>query len=111
MGQLSQLQKRQSIINIKLGTEFEFNIDSALVHLEKNMALITGEFDETAFVYKIDLSLSLDYAKLTNKLAIKCECHGYTHVTHSHLVGDKLYYMYDFKNVALIDAKNLNIIK
>ena len=67
--------------------------------------------DLIAYVYKIDISKGYELAKLTNKLTISCNYLGISHFHLSFMKGNQLYYMYDSTNLALIDAKDLRIIK
>jgi len=90
---------------------FIFNMENAQIHILKNALLMTGEMNETAFVYEIDLGQKDKHPKLTNKLTIPCKFMGEGFLVHSYMKDNKLYYMYDSKNLAIIDADNFKIIQ
>ena len=59
---------------------FTFNIDNVQIYLEENNILLNGEMDETAYVFKIDLSQGYEIAKLTDKLTFPCNYKGCSHL-------------------------------
>ena len=90
---------------------FIFNMDNVQIHIGKDAFLVTGEMNVTAFIYKVDLEKGVKQPKLTNRRTFPCKFLGKGHLVHSYMKDDRLYYMYDPKKLALMDADNLNIIK
>jgi len=60
-------------------------MDNAQFHVEKDMIWITGELDETAYVYQIDISKGYEQPMLTNKLTIPCNYVGVGLFAHSYM--------------------------
>ena len=81
-------------------------------YLFETHALLVASKEDTAFVYKIDLSEGIEQAKVENKIEFPIKQRGrYESFNSSIVKNGALYYYYELGNLAKIDGSSLEIIK